>query len=128
MVSDLGQCIHRIRVQQGLSIAKLAELAGIGNSTISQIESGRRQTLQGDTIEKLATALNVSVSDLLGGENPSRFETNDAMDILNIMLYADFVTFDNVPFSREERVLLETTIKMTLNSIRFDRICSKMKK
>lgn len=125
MISDLGKNIRNIRTEKKMSIVKLAEIAGIGNSTISQIESGRRQTLQGATIEKIANALEVSTSDLLGDETQSRFETNDALDILNIMMYADFVTFDGVPFSDEERILLETNIRMSLDAIRYDRLKKK---
>lgn len=127
MISDLGKNINKIRTDKGLSIIKLSDMAKVGSSTISQIENGKRQTLQGHTVSKIAHALGVSTSELLGDEI-TRFETNDAMDILNIMMYADFVTFDGKPFTREERVLLETSIKMSLDAIRYDRLRQQNKK
>lgn len=127
MVSDLGKNIYKIRKQKGLSAKTLADMAGVGSSTISQIENGKRQTLQGDTLTKIATALEVSTSELLGDET-TRFETNDIIDILNIMIYANFITLDDKTLTHEEQVLLETSMRMSLDAIRYDRLRQQNKK
>ncbi len=52
------------REQRGLTMAALAERAGIAQPYLSQIETGKRDgTAQ--TMKKLAEALNVTVDDLI---------------------------------------------------------------
>jgi transcriptional regulator with XRE-family HTH domain len=44
----------------------LAERAGVSRQTVAELESGRRQNSEMDTISAFSFALGVSVSDLLG--------------------------------------------------------------
>lgn len=56
--------IHKLRKMRGLSQAELAERAGLSQPSIGAIEAGRKSpTLR--TLEKIASALGISVSDLL---------------------------------------------------------------
>ena len=59
-----GQYLVQLREEKSISQRKLAELAGVTNSTISRIEAG---SVKPDpaTLEKLATALDVDKSLLL---------------------------------------------------------------
>ena len=58
--------IRRLRQERGLSIRKLAKRAGLHWTTIWKIEkAGRIPTLV--TLNKLAKALRVSLTDLLNG-------------------------------------------------------------
>lgn len=67
----IGQRIRNYRMQQGLSQEKLAELAGCHPTYIGQLERGEKNATI-ESIEKIATALNISLSTLfekLGGNN-----------------------------------------------------------
>jgi len=61
---SFGQYLVQLREDRAISQRKLAELAGVTNSTISRIEAG---TVNPDpvTLEKLAAALNVDKASLL---------------------------------------------------------------
>ena len=65
MVSLLGENLKRIRTEKDLTKTKLAELSGVGLSTISQIETGVRQSLRSETIQRLADFIK-GVKDILG--------------------------------------------------------------
>ena len=52
MISELGLNIRKIREIRKISAYELAKRANIGSSTISQIETGKRKTLKGDTCQR----------------------------------------------------------------------------
>ena len=56
--------LRAIRKEKGLSSDKLGELVGLSGSAIRNIEAGRRK-IKLETLEKIAQALGVSVSELL---------------------------------------------------------------
>lgn len=60
--------LHRVRA--GLTQTDLANLAGVTKNTISKMETGYAPLRNSsyDTLEKLAKALNIEVSDLDLGE------------------------------------------------------------
>jgi len=53
-----------LREKKGLSVRGLAEVAGIGFSTVHRIETRQRKA-RVETLERLAKALGVSVRDLI---------------------------------------------------------------
>lgn len=59
----LGQRIRNYRTSKGLSQEKLAELAGCHPTYIGQIERGEKNATI-ESIEKIAAALNISLSNL----------------------------------------------------------------
>ncbi|MGN0317948.1 MAG: helix-turn-helix domain-containing protein [Lachnospira sp.] len=66
----IGQRIRNYRTQQKLSQEKLAELSGCHPTYIGQIERGEKNATL-ESIEKIASALNISLSQLfekLGNE------------------------------------------------------------
>lgn len=68
----LGKRIKEIRIAKGLEQKELAKIAGIGQSTFSEIEAGKRIGIRTDILVKIAKALNVSTDYLLGlTDNPS---------------------------------------------------------
>lgn len=70
IAKSVGQRIRNYRTQQGLSQEKLAELSGCHPTYIGQLERGEKNATL-ESIEKIATALNVSLSKLfekLGGQ------------------------------------------------------------
>jgi transcriptional regulator with XRE-family HTH domain len=65
-MSDLvGANVRRLRGERNLTQAALAERAGLHRLTIVGIEKGRADNLGMDSLERLATALDVAVRDLL---------------------------------------------------------------
>lgn len=64
---EIGKRIEEIREHSGLSQSALARAVGISQSGISQIEAGERNP-SFDMLRQIATALNVSVAHLVGGE------------------------------------------------------------
>ena len=60
---QFGDEIKKIRVSRGLSQERLAELCGLHRTYIGAVERGERN-ISLVNIKKIATALNVSVSEL----------------------------------------------------------------
>ena len=71
----LWQRIRNYRTARGLSQEKLAELSGVHHTYVGQVERGEKNATI-ESIEKIATALNISLSTLfekLGqGEDEAR--------------------------------------------------------
>lgn len=57
------QILHRLRVDQGLSISDLAKAAELSRACLSRIESGERNA-RASTARRLAGALGVHVREL----------------------------------------------------------------
>lgn len=71
----IGQRIRNYRLQQRFSQEKLAELAGCHPTYIGQIERGEKNATI-ESIEKIASALNISLSELFEGIGSQRSDTN----------------------------------------------------
>lgn len=56
--------LEQLRRSQFLSVRRLAAMAKVKPNTISDIENGRTKLPRRDTMESLARALGVSLSDL----------------------------------------------------------------
>jgi len=63
---SVSERLKRLRQEKNLSVADLAERAGVSKPYIWQIECGRRQNPSGDKLQKLASALGVTIADLIG--------------------------------------------------------------
>lgn len=71
IAKSVGQRIRNYRIRQGLSQEKLAEMSSCHPTYIGQLERGEKNATI-ESIEKIATALNVSLSKLfenLGGKD-----------------------------------------------------------
>jgi len=62
-VSELGEFIRRQRERSAISMRKLADLAGISNPYLSQIERGLRKP-SADILKSIARALSISAETL----------------------------------------------------------------
>jgi transcriptional regulator with XRE-family HTH domain len=62
----LAQNIRRLRLKKELSQEKLSRLADISNATLVKIESGTAREPTITTVAKIASALNVSIDELVG--------------------------------------------------------------
>lgn len=56
-VSSLGERIRALRKTKGLSQVRLAQLAGIKQPSLSELETGESKVAAGDTLVRLAAAL-----------------------------------------------------------------------
>lgn len=61
-----GEKLKNFRESKGLGVNQLALKSGVNASQISRFENGKRKDPQMDTVKKLAKALDVSVSELIG--------------------------------------------------------------
>jgi len=68
--SDLGKKVKDLRSRKGLSQEQLAELAQLSLRTVQRIENGETEA-RGDTLQRLAHALNVTPEELT--ETPQLF-------------------------------------------------------
>lgn len=84
-ISILGLNIKRIREEKGISAYRLAKDANVGVSTISQIETGKRQSLNSKTAEKIATTLGVSVDELMTTESDVEYVVTDIEQTIKLI-------------------------------------------
>ncbi len=78
IVKILGQRIRNYRTAMGLSQEKLAEISGCHPAYIGQIERGEKNATI-ESIEKIASALNVSLSKLFEKLGAGEEKTNDIL-------------------------------------------------
>ena len=64
-MKELGAFIKEKRLEKGLSIRKLAELADISHTEVKRIEDGLRKQTSPQVIRSIATALNVPYEELM---------------------------------------------------------------
>jgi len=60
-----GILIRQVRKSKGWTQQQLAQVAGISQSVIAELESGTRTSASLATLRRLATALNITVDALL---------------------------------------------------------------
>ncbi|KYH35875.1 HTH-type transcriptional regulator SinR [Clostridium tepidiprofundi DSM 19306] len=120
-ISIIGLNIKRIRQEKGISAYRLAKEANVGASTISQIESGKRQSLNTKTIEKIANVLGVATDELLSVEEDVEYIVTDVEQTMHLVLSSDELTLDDIEMSAEEKAQLKMAIEIALNSIRKQR-------
>lgn len=75
IVKIIGQRVRNYRIEKGLSQEKLAELAGCHPTYIGQVERGEKNATL-ESIEKIASAMNVSLSQLfekIGEDSPDSY-------------------------------------------------------
>ena len=63
--SMIGETIRKYRLQKGMSQDKLSKLADVAFHTVVKIESGNTPNPTIDTVKKIASALDISVDELL---------------------------------------------------------------
>lgn len=68
---DMGQKIKTLREQKGMTLEELGTKVGVGKSTIRKWETGMIANMRRDKIAKIANALDVTPSYLMGWDNLS---------------------------------------------------------
>lgn len=82
-IMGLGNKIKQLREKKGLTQVEMARLLSIQHSTISQWETGKR-TPDYETLRRLAGFFGVTVSHLLGEDDPNRFTLAESRAIYGI--------------------------------------------
>ena len=77
---QIGQRIKALRTDRKLSQEKLAQRASISHMTIYRSEAGR-MVPEWDTLDRIAVALDVPLSDLLQFEGESRVYANGRVPV-----------------------------------------------
>lgn len=121
-ISILGINIKRIREDKGLSAYKLAKEAGISQSTISQIESGDRKSLNSSTVDKIAKALEVTTDSLYALETEVEYVVTDIEESIDIVLSDEEIKLDGKLLTDEEKQQIKNAIESKLNELRYLRI------
>lgn len=116
MISLLGENLKRIRNEKSISATDLAKLAHVGLSTISQIETGVRQSLRSQTIEKLANALGVTANDLFN-INEGEYEVSDLSESIQIILSDDDLSINGKKMSPAEKEKFRFGVEILINTI-----------
>lgn len=75
-MSKLGKRIKELRKANNMTIKELSNEAGVGQSTISEIETGIAKNPKSETLSKLAGALNVTVDSLLAEKWDDQYNPN----------------------------------------------------
>ena len=65
---EMGQKIHELRTQKGLTLEELGNAVGVGKSTVRKWENGIIANMKRDKILKVSEALGVSPAYLMGWE------------------------------------------------------------
>lgn len=117
-VSILGINIKKTREAKGMSAYRLAKEAHVSASTISEIESGIRQSLNTSTVEKVANVLGISTDELFSTENNVEYVVTDIEQTINLILSSDELVLDDILLSTEEKNQIKITTQIALNSIR----------
>ncbi|MBE6044101.1 MAG: helix-turn-helix transcriptional regulator [Clostridium thermopalmarium] len=120
-ISILGMNIKRIREEKGISAYKLAKEANISSATISQIESGNRQSLNSNTVEKIANVLGVGVDELFSTELNKEYIVTDIEQAMRFMLSSDELVLDDNELTEMEKEQIQSALDITFRSIRKQR-------
>jgi len=74
--------VKELRKKQGLSMRKLAERSGLGQTFISSIEAGQKQPTL-DSLLKLSSGFGITLIDMLGGDPSTESLPSHLQDLLN---------------------------------------------
>lgn len=100
--------LKAIRETRGLSRAKVATLSGLNPATITRIENGERSPTV-ETLEKLATALDIEVGDFFPKVRPSSGPPGDGADSY---AYGDEVFYDGERSPEDEMEFTEYLFRL----------------
>ena len=104
---EVGKRIHLARTNKGMTLKDLGNLIDVAESTAQRYEKGKIKSLDIKMIKKIATALGVSPSYLMGWEEDNVYYlNNDARE------YAQEL-FDN----RELKLVMDASRKLSKKSL-----------
>lgn len=111
MQEELAQRIKTLRKERGLTLEQVADVVGVGKSTVRKWETGMIANMRRDKIADLAKALGTTPSELMGWpeekENPGEPKLTGEEELL-------LKLFRQIPADRQPEALqlLEVALKM----------------
>ncbi len=103
-ISQLGLNIKKSPEEKGWSLNKLKQESGVGYATLHDIESVKSKNLNTNSIEKIATALNKAIDELLGFKiEVLEVLVDDLEETFIKLLESDEVKIDGKIMSPEEK-------------------------
>ncbi|REE90551.1 transcriptional regulator [Paenibacillus taihuensis] len=72
MIEEIGKRIQQLRTERSISLSELAERADVAKSYISSVERGLQSNPSIQFLEKISTALDVSIHDILYGNSAAQ--------------------------------------------------------
>ena len=116
MEEGMAQRIKALRLEKGLTLEQIAEVVGVGRSTVRKWETGIIANMRSDKIADLAKALGTSPAYLMGwDEEETKKENSLTGTELTEGELKLIELFRNVPEDRRELVF--QMIDAALNSI-----------
>ena len=85
-MGNLYETIQTLCAARGIRPGKMCNDLGLSRSLMTDLKMGRKKSVSAETARKIATFLEVSVEELLGG-SPAR----DVLEEVDIAFYGDFV-------------------------------------
>lgn len=122
MPNSMSEKIHRLRKQHNLTLEEVANIVGVGKSTVRKWETGMIANMRRDKIALLAKALHTTPAYLMGWEEPEinstlfvsdssdQIPTPDEQELLKL--------FRQIP-AEQQRVFLEMG-RVYANSLKKD--------
>jgi transcriptional regulator with XRE-family HTH domain len=115
MSENMAQRIRELRKEKGLTLEQVADIVGVGKSTVRKWETGEIANMRRDKIAKLAEALHTTPAYLMGwneGEEKSVPVSEDALSNDEKLLID---LFRQIP--SESRPLVLSMIKAALKNL-----------
>jgi repressor LexA len=108
MENDLSRKIKTLRLKRNMTLEQVAQIVGVGRSTVRKWETGMIANMKRDKIEKLAEALDTTPAYLMGwkedknkNKNKNIPQSQNLTEGENMLLEL----FRQVPENRQEMVL-----------------------
>ena len=76
MTGYMSQRIKELRKEKGLTLEQVADIVGVGKSTVRKWETGMIANMKRDKIANLAKALDTTPAYLMGWDENENLETN----------------------------------------------------
>lgn len=117
---EMGQKIHELRIQRGLTLEELGNIVGVGKSTVRKWENGIIANMRRDKILKVSEALGVSPAYLMGWTEIAEQlkPTKKELELFYQDLYEERVVKEMRKMNQKGKVkLLDTAREMTCSPL-----------
>lgn len=98
-MKNMGDLIKELRIEKGMTLEDLGDKVGVGKSTVRKWENGMIANMRRDKISKVANALGVSPSYLMGWE--SNLE-NSGSFVANMMMDVEFTNYAKILYEMND--------------------------
>lgn len=103
--SCFGKHLRELRIKRGLSVRRLAQMAGVSNAYVSQVETGSRRVPSPRILKRLAEPLGIAPDELLDiawqVSSPRLKWPQTTIDISELLKQGN-LTFGGFPLSSED--------------------------